>query len=106
MRRLLKSKTQSRIFERIFRFEVNKVLNMSNGNKRVSGSTGSIAKYILRHYSVYKRESMQHLLKNLIMPKKTTRTARFLAEMNAVLPWKALVDLIEPFYSVFKGSPA
>jgi hypothetical protein len=51
-------------------------------------------------------ESMQHLLKNLIMPKKTTRTARFLAEMNAVLPWKALVDLIEPFYSVFKGSPA
>jgi Transposase and inactivated derivatives, IS5 family len=30
--------------------------------------------------------------------KKRIRRERFLAEMEAVVPWKALVDLIEPFY--------
>ena len=30
--------------------------------------------------------------------KKRTRRARFLAEMEAVVPWKALIDLIEPHY--------
>ena len=30
--------------------------------------------------------------------KKRTRRERFLAEMEAVVPWKALVDLIEPHY--------
>ena len=28
--------------------------------------------------------------------KKRTRRERFLAEMEAVVPWKALVDLLEP----------
>jgi IS5 family transposase len=28
-----------------------------------------------------------------------TKRERFLAEMEAVVPWKALVDLIEPHYS-------
>lgn len=37
------------------------------------------------------------------MPKKTTRTARFLAEMNAVLPWENLVALIEPYYKTGFG---
>jgi IS5 family transposase len=32
------------------------------------------------------------------MAKKRTRRERFLAEMEAVVPWKALVDLIEPHY--------
>ena len=30
--------------------------------------------------------------------KKVTRRDRFLAEINAVTPWSALVDVIEPFY--------
>jgi IS5 family transposase len=30
--------------------------------------------------------------------KKRTRRERFLTEMEAVVPWKALVDLIEPHY--------
>ena len=30
--------------------------------------------------------------------KKRTRRERFLAEMEAIVPWKALVDLIEPRY--------
>jgi IS5 family transposase len=30
--------------------------------------------------------------------KKWTRRERFLAEMEAVVPWKALIDLIEPYY--------
>ena len=30
--------------------------------------------------------------------KKRTRRERFLAEMEAVVPWKALIDLIEPHY--------
>ena len=29
---------------------------------------------------------------------KRTRRERFLAEMEAVVPWKVLVDLIEPHY--------
>jgi len=40
------------------------------------------------------------------MPKKTTRTARFLAEMDAVLPWDSLIALIEPYYKTgFGGRP-
>ena len=30
--------------------------------------------------------------------KKRTRRERFLAEMEAVVPWSALIDLIEPHY--------
>ncbi len=30
--------------------------------------------------------------------KKRTRREHFLAEMQAVVPWNALVDLIEPHY--------
>ncbi len=30
--------------------------------------------------------------------KKYTKRERFLSEMEAVVPWKALVDLIEPHY--------
>ena len=30
--------------------------------------------------------------------KKRTRRERFLAEMEKVVPWKALIDLIEPYY--------
>jgi transposase, IS5 family len=30
--------------------------------------------------------------------KKRTRRERFLAEMEVVVPWKALIDLIEPYY--------
>jgi len=30
--------------------------------------------------------------------KKRTKRERFLAEMEAVTPWKALVDLVEPHY--------
>ena len=30
--------------------------------------------------------------------KKRTRRERFLAEMQVVVPWKALIDLIEPHY--------
>jgi IS5 family transposase len=30
--------------------------------------------------------------------KKRTRRERFLSEMEKVVPWKALIDLIEPFY--------
>ena len=30
--------------------------------------------------------------------KKRTRRERFLGEMEAVVPWKALIDLIEPHY--------
>ena len=30
--------------------------------------------------------------------KKRTKRERFLAEMEAVVPWKALVELIEPHY--------
>jgi hypothetical protein len=30
--------------------------------------------------------------------KKRTRRERFLAEMEAVVPWKLLIDLIEPHY--------
>ena len=30
--------------------------------------------------------------------KKRTRRERFLAEMEAVMPWKLLIDLIEPHY--------
>jgi len=29
---------------------------------------------------------------------RTTRRERFLGEMNAIIPWKRLLDLIEPFY--------
>ena len=37
---------------------------------------------------------------------KTTRRERFLAEMDAVIPWSALVGLIEPYYpSSGKGRP-
>ena len=37
--------------------------------------------------------------------KKRTKRERFLAEMEAVVPWKALVELIEPHYpkSTSKG---
>lgn len=30
--------------------------------------------------------------------RKRTKRERFLAQMEAVVPWKALVDLIEPHY--------
>ncbi len=30
--------------------------------------------------------------------KKQTRREKFLAEMDTVVPWQALVDLIEPYY--------
>jgi len=30
--------------------------------------------------------------------KKTTRREHFLSEMNAIIPWKIVVDLIEPYY--------
>ena len=30
--------------------------------------------------------------------KKRTKRQRFLAEMEAVVPWKALLELIEPYY--------
>ncbi len=30
--------------------------------------------------------------------KKRTKRERFLSQMEAVLPWKALIDLIEPYY--------
>ena len=30
--------------------------------------------------------------------RKRTKRERFLAEMEAVVPWKALIDLIEPYY--------
>jgi IS5 family transposase len=30
--------------------------------------------------------------------KKRTRRERFLAEMESVVPWKALIELIEPHY--------
>ncbi len=30
--------------------------------------------------------------------KKRTKRERFLSEMEAVVPWKALIDLIEPYY--------
>ena len=30
--------------------------------------------------------------------KKRTKRERFLSEMEAVVPWKALLDLIEPYY--------
>lgn len=30
--------------------------------------------------------------------KKRTKRERFLSEMEAVVPWKALLDLIEPHY--------
>jgi len=30
--------------------------------------------------------------------KKRTRRERFLTEMEAVVPWKTLIDLIEPYY--------
>ena len=30
--------------------------------------------------------------------KKQTRRDKFLAEMEQVVPWKPLLDLIEPFY--------
>jgi hypothetical protein len=30
--------------------------------------------------------------------KKRTRRERFLAEMEAVVPWKSLIELIEPHY--------
>lgn len=38
-------------------------------------------------------------------PKKRTKGERFLAEMDAVVPWQALIDLIEPHYpkTVSKG---
>ena len=32
------------------------------------------------------------------MAKKRNRRERFLAEMEKVVPWKALIDLIEPHY--------
>jgi len=32
------------------------------------------------------------------MAKKRTKRERFLSEMEAVVPWKALIDLIEPHY--------
>jgi hypothetical protein len=32
------------------------------------------------------------------MAKKRSRRERFLSEMEAVVPWKALIDLIEPHY--------
>ena len=31
--------------------------------------------------------------------KKRTKRERFLSEMEAVVPWKALFDLMEPYYS-------
>ncbi len=30
--------------------------------------------------------------------KKLTKRERFLAQMEAVVPWKALIDLIKPHY--------
>ena len=30
--------------------------------------------------------------------RKRTKRERFLAQMEAVVPWKALIDLIEPHY--------
>jgi IS5 family transposase len=36
---------------------------------------------------------------------KTTRRARFLAEMERVVPWPALCGLIEPFYPKAGNSP-
>jgi IS5 family transposase len=30
--------------------------------------------------------------------KKLTKRERFLSEMEAVVPWKALIELIEPYY--------
>jgi IS5 family transposase len=30
--------------------------------------------------------------------KKQTKREKFLAEMDNVVPWQALIDLIEPFY--------
>ena len=30
--------------------------------------------------------------------KKQTKKEKFLAEMDKVVPWQALIDLIEPFY--------
>jgi IS5 family transposase len=30
--------------------------------------------------------------------KKQTKRERFLAEMDHVVPWQPLIDLIEPFY--------
>jgi IS5 family transposase len=30
--------------------------------------------------------------------KKRTKRERFLSKMEAVVPWKALIDLIEPHY--------
>ena len=32
------------------------------------------------------------------MAKKRNRRERFLAEMEKVVPWKAMIDLIEPHY--------
>ena len=32
--------------------------------------------------------------------KKRTKRERFLSEMEAVVPWQALIDLIEPHYSI------
>ena len=33
----------------------------------------------------------------LYTAKKRTKREKFLAEMEAVVPWQALIDLIEPF---------
>jgi IS5 family transposase len=41
--------------------------------------------------------------------KKRTRRERFLAKMESVVPWRALIDLIEPYYpraSIKGGRPA
>ena len=35
--------------------------------------------------------------------KKRTRRERFLAEMDSVVPWSALIDLIEPTYPKTSG---
>ena len=39
-------------------------------------------------------------------PKKRTKREKFLAEMEADVPWKALIDLIEPRYpkTSYKGA--
>ena len=36
---------------------------------------------------------------------KVTRRERFLAEMNAVIPWARLMGVIEPHYSTGEGGP-
>src|SRR5690606_41591267 len=37
---------------------------------------------------------------------KVTRRERFLAEMDAVIPWRRLIELIEPYYHDPEGRAA